>query len=91
MKITLTPWKKQELEQMRYSTPDGRVRDRIKAVLLASEGWSSAMISQALRSHETTVLRHINDYLQSEKLKPENGSSQSRLSSLLTARHTART
>lgn len=37
------------------------------------------MISQALRIHETTVARHINDYLQSEKLKPENGGSQSRM------------
>ncbi len=62
----------------------GRVRDRIKVVLLASEGWSSAMISQALRIHETTVVRHINDYLQSEKLKPENGGSQSRMSTAQT-------
>lgn len=61
---------------MHDSTRDGRVRDRIKAVLLASEGWSSAMISQALRIHETTVVRHINDYLQSEKLKPENGAAR---------------
>ena len=37
------------------------------------------MISQALRIHQTTVIRHINDYLQSEKLKPENGGSQSKL------------
>ncbi|EJG0201248.1 IS630 family transposase, partial [Vibrio parahaemolyticus] len=84
MKVTLSPQKKQELEQMHNSTRDSRVCDRIKAVLLASEGWSSAMISQALRIHETTVVRHINDYFQSEKLKPENGGSQSRLSSTQT-------
>lgn len=69
---------------MHDSTRDSRVCDRIKAVLLASEGWSNAMISQALRIHETTVIRHINDYLQSEKLKPENGGSQSRLSAAQT-------
>ncbi|ARP40627.1 IS630 family transposase [Vibrio syngnathi] len=84
MKITLSPQKKQELEQMHDSTRDSRVCDRIKAVLLASEGWSNAMISQALRIQETTVARHINDYLQSEKLKPENGGSQSRLSAAQT-------
>ncbi len=84
MKITLSPQKKQELEQMHDSTRDSRVCDRIKAVLLASEGWSNVMISQALRIHETTVARHINDYLQSEKLKPENGGSQSRLSAAQT-------
>lgn len=84
MKITLSPQVKKELEQMHDSTRDGRLRDRIKAVLHASEGWSSAMISQALRIHETTVVRHINDYLQSEKLKPENGGSQSRMSTAQT-------
>ncbi len=52
----------------------------IKAVLLASEGWSQSMISQALRIHESTVARHLSDYVLSEKLKPENGGSQSRLS-----------
>jgi hypothetical protein len=38
------------------------------------------MISQALRIHESTVARHLSDYALSEKLKPENSSSQSRLS-----------
>lgn len=84
MKVTLSSEKKKELELMHDSTRDSRVCDRIKAVLLASEGWSNAMISQALRIHETTVARHINDYLQSEKLKPENGGSQSRLSAAQT-------
>jgi transposase len=84
MKVTLSPQKKQKLELMHDSARDSRVCDRIKAVLLASEGWSNAMISQALRIHETTVARHINDYLQSEKLKPENGGSQSRMSAIQT-------
>lgn len=81
MKITLTKEQKQALDYQHDKTRDGRVRDRIKAVLLASEGWSTTMISQALRIHETTVLRHLQDYVQSEKLKPENGGSSSRLSS----------
>ncbi len=68
-----------QLERMHDSSRDRRVCDRIKAVVLASEGWSVSMISQALRIHQTTVTRHINDYLQSEKLKPENGGSQSKL------------
>ena len=55
MKITLTPQQEQQLEEMHNSTRDGRVRDRIKAVLLASEDWSQVMISQALRIHESTV------------------------------------
>ncbi|MGO2301953.1 IS630 family transposase [Psychrobacter sp.] len=79
MKIELSNQKKKQLERMHDSSRDRRVCDRIKAVLLASEGWSVSMISQALRIHQTTVTRHINDYLQSEKLKPENGGSQSKL------------
>ncbi|GHW59008.1 DNA-binding protein [Vibrio cholerae] len=84
MKITLTPQQKLQLEEMHDSTRDGRVRDRIKAVLLASEGWSQEMISQALRIHESTVARHLSDYVLSEKLKPENGGSQSKLSATQT-------
>ena len=80
MKIILTPEQKQQLEQMHDTECDSRVCDRIKAVLLASEGWSQVMISQALRIHESTVARHLSDYVLSEKLKPENGGSQSRLS-----------
>ncbi len=38
------------------------------------------MISQALRIHELAVARHLCDYVLSEKFKPENGGSQSRLS-----------
>ena len=72
MKITLTPQQKQQLELMHDAERDRRVCDRIKAILLASEGWSQAMISQALRIHESTVAHHLSDYVFSEKLQPEN-------------------
>ncbi|BCB43156.1 hypothetical protein VagYM19_22860 [Vibrio alginolyticus] len=42
------------------------------------------MISQALRIHESTIARHLSDYVLSEKLNPENGGSQSRLSDVQT-------
>ncbi|HIF9388327.1 TPA: hypothetical protein ACX6R5_000173 [Photobacterium damselae] len=48
MKITLTPQQKLQLEQMHDIKRDSRVCDRIKAVLLTSEGWSQTMISQSL-------------------------------------------
>ena len=63
MKITLTPQQEQQLELMHDTERDRRVCDRIKAILLASEGWSQAMISQALRIHESTVARHLSDYV----------------------------
>ena len=80
MKLTLSSDQKKTLESQHAKTRDGRERDRIKAVLLASEGWTTVMISQALRIHESTVLNHLADYTLCGKLKPENGGSQSRLS-----------
>ncbi|NMP98628.1 helix-turn-helix domain-containing protein, partial [Salmonella enterica subsp. enterica serovar Infantis] len=68
MKIFITDQQKAELERLHDSSRDGRVRDRIKAILLASEGWSSAMIAQALRLHQTTVDHHISEFLISEFL-----------------------
>ncbi|WP_081869765.1 helix-turn-helix domain-containing protein [Endozoicomonas numazuensis] len=58
------------------------MRDRIKAVLLRSvrsEGWPIPSIAQALRKSESSINRHLDDYLQKEKLKPENGGSESHL------------
>ncbi|WP_434524134.1 IS630 family transposase [Photorhabdus asymbiotica] len=80
MKIFITSEQKIKLERLHDTTRDGQVRDRIKAILLASEGWSSVMIAQALRLHQTTVDRHISDYLNHGKLKSDNGGSDSLLS-----------
>jgi len=83
-KIILPKAQKIDLEYLHDKTKDGRVRDRIKAVLLRSEGWSTPMIAQALRLHEASIIRHINDYPKKEKLKPENGGSNSYLSTAQT-------
>ncbi len=85
MKIFITDQQKAELERLHDSSRDKRVCDRIKAILLASEGWSSAMIAQALRLHQTTVDHHISEFLNKGKLKPENGGSDSKLSAEQTA------
>lgn len=83
--IKLTSEQKIDLEALHDTSRDGRIRDRIKAVLLRSEGWSTAMIAQALRLHETTIVRHIDDYVSKNKLAPENGGSQPYLSQNQTA------
>ena len=81
MKIQpLAPSAKAELDKRHRTERDGRIRDRIKAILLKSEGWTDSQIAQALRIHEETVRQHINDWLYEEKLKPENGGSNSKLS-----------
>ncbi len=63
MEIKLTQTQKEQLEANHKSERDGRVRDRIKAVLLSSEGWSNRQIAQALRIHEITVATHLFDFI----------------------------
>ncbi len=79
MKITLSEAQKLLLEEQHKTERDSRICDRIKAVLLASEGWTQKQIAQALRIHETTVWGHLNDYLLQGKLKPSSGGSSSKL------------
>ena len=84
MTVKLSTAQKQALETQHRGERNGRVRDRIKAVLLKSEGWTNEAIGQALRIHPETVADHLRDWTQAEKLKPENGGSQSRLTALQT-------
>lgn len=60
------------------SCTDSKASDRIKAVLLRSEGWTVPMISQALRRHESTIIRHLNDFREG-KLTLSSGGSGSHL------------
>jgi transposase len=79
MNIQLTQTQKIELEAQHRKERDSKVCDRIKAVLLSSEGWTQSQIAQALRIHETTVANHIREYLNQKKLKNESGGSSSKL------------
>jgi len=58
---------------------DGRIRDRIKAVLLTDKGWSPQQIAEALLISDQAVRNHLNDYKDSRKLRPESGGSQEKL------------
>ncbi|CBJ88809.1 conserved hypothetical protein [Xenorhabdus nematophila ATCC 19061] len=72
LKIHLTPDQKCPPELMHNTTRDSRVCDRIKAGLLAHEGWTAQRIARALRIHDSTVSRHRKDFLAQEKLTPES-------------------
>ncbi|MEX0425960.1 IS630 family transposase [Providencia rettgeri] len=85
MKIELTVEQKCALEAQHRQNRDRRICDRIRCVLLSAEGWSPRMIAQSQRIDETTVRRHLNDWLHDEKLQSENGGSQSHLSEAQTA------
>jgi transposase len=58
---------------------DGRVRDRIKAVLAHDDGYNYSEIARILLLDDETVRRHIEDYRRENKLSPENGGSEALL------------
>jgi transposase len=60
---------------------DGRVRDRIKAVLLRDDGMSYGEIARVVFLSDEGVRQQIDDFLkQNGKLQPDNGGSEARLS-----------
>lgn len=81
--VNLTSQEKVDLELMHRNCSSRKEGDRIKAILLRSEGWTVPMIAQALRIHESTVNRHINDYSKG-KLTIESGGSNSLLNEIQT-------
>lgn len=85
MKIELTAEQRIALKMLHKNSRDPRVRDRIRCVLLADDDWTTAMIAKSQLIDETTVRRHLHDWLNDEKLKPENGGSDSHLNKVQTA------
>ena len=84
MQISLTYQEKLALESRHKKCSDKRECDRIKAILLSDKGWSTTMISQALRKHQTSIIRHLNDYAAQQKTTSENGGSDSYLNEIQT-------
>ena len=73
----------QELAQLRLlhkQERDGRVRDRIKAILLYDEGWTPQQIAKVLLISDQAVRNHVEEYKASSKLKPKSGGSEEKLS-----------
>ena len=81
MKGFLTDTERAVLRAQHRFERDRRVADRIKAVLLSDSGWSYKAIAEILMLDEETIAKHVKDYQEKKKLKPENGGSDSKLSS----------
>lgn len=81
MEKKLASKERKELIQRHRKERDGRVRDRIKAVLAYDDGYSYSEIAKILLLDDETIRRHIEDYLATKKLHTENGGSESKLSS----------
>ena len=71
--IFLTDAERVQLRTQHKKERDGRVRDRIKAILLCDKGWSVSAIAEALLLSEDAIRDHITEYKDSKKLKPESG------------------
>ena len=69
-----------QLRSLHKKERDGRVRDRIKAVLLYDKGWTLMQIAEALLLSDDAIRKHIQEYKALKKLKPENGGSAEKLS-----------
>lgn len=82
----MTPAVRADLLKRHRHERDGRVKDRIKVILLRDDGWSYASIAEALFLSEEGVRQHLMDYLDSngKKMKPENGGSESFLNDIQT-------
>lgn len=78
-RLYITSEEKNHLEREHALKENGKERDRIKAVLLRSEGWNVPQISQALRLHQSTIIKHIEEYKTRSKLSNESGGSSSHL------------
>lgn len=79
MKDFLTLEERNRLRAQHKQERDKRICDRIKAILLADKGWTFRQIAEALLLSDQAISQHLEDYLQSQKLKPENGGSVSKL------------
>jgi transposase len=71
---------RQQLRAQHRVERDGRIRDRIKAVLLYDKGWAIQAIAEALLLSDDAIRNHVFEYQESKKLKPENGGSTPKLS-----------
>lgn len=80
MRDFLTSSQQIAIKQAHRIERDGKIRDRMKAVLLADQGESIAQIARFLFADEQAIRRHIKDYFENDKLGGGSGGSQGKLS-----------
>lgn len=80
MKEFLTEAEREALKGQHWQEKNRRVADRIKAVLLSDKGWTYRQIAEALLIDEQTIGRHVDEYIENQKLTLSSGGSMSKLS-----------
>ena len=81
----ISPEVREQLLKQHRKERDGRIKDRIKAVILRDDDWSLEAIAEALLISHEGVRQHLLDYAASGKLKPENGGSEGLLNEVQTS------
>ena len=76
----LTEEQREKLKERHKTERDGRIRDRIKAVLMYDDGYSNVEIAKVLLLSHEAIRKHIIDYQKANKLNTNNGGSISKLS-----------
>ena len=89
MKEFLSKEQRSYLVRTHKREQNGKIRDRIKAVLLCDSGYSYSEIARILLLDDETIRRHVEDYCSKLKIKPENGGSESKLTEAETQALTA--
>jgi transposase len=79
MERKLSIQERKRLRELHRKERDGKVRDRIKAVLAFDDGYNYSEIARILLLDDETIRRHIDDYWLEKKLSTENGGSKSKL------------
>ena len=79
MERRLTAQERADLQKRHKKERDKRICDRIKAVLAYDDGYTYSEIARILLLDDETIRRHIKAYFSKNTLKPENGGSQSYL------------
>ena len=79
MNKILTAEERNHLVQQHRRERDKKICDRIKAVLAYDDGYTYSEIAKILLLEDTTVSRHVGDYLNTKKLNLASGGSESKL------------
>lgn len=77
--MNLTPEEIKILKAHHKKAQDKRTCDRIKAVLLINDGYSYEQVANILLLDDSTVRRHVEEYLNSKKLSANYKGSEPKL------------
>jgi transposase len=80
MNIFLSNEQRAKLLSQHRTERNGKIRDRIKSVLLSDQGWTYCSIAEALFLDEETISTHVREFRDTGKLSNKSGGSCAKLS-----------